>query len=106
MSEEEVAQVREAATAADMKVSGYFRMAALISARRISQLVSTSAARQLTWEVHKAGVNLNQLAKWANSYKEAASAEIVAAHISAVHVALQNLLVVANPGAAQEVDEL
>ena len=72
----------------------------------LSDLVRRSVGRVRTWtvahaelerertrELARIGSNLNQIARWANTYREAADALEVIAHLAAIERALETLTV-------------
>ena len=72
----------------------------------LSDLVRRSVGRVRTWtvahrelerertrELARIGSNLNQIARWANTYREAADALEVVAHLAAIERALEALTV-------------
>ena len=53
----------------------------------------TELERERTRELARIGSNLNQIARWANTYREAADALEVVAHLAAIERALEALTV-------------
>ena len=53
----------------------------------------TELERERTRELERIGSNLNQIARWANTYREAADALEVVAHLAAIERALEALTV-------------
>ncbi len=53
----------------------------------------TELERERTRELARIGSNLNQIARWANTYREAADALEVVAHLAAIERALETLAV-------------
>ena len=53
----------------------------------------TELERERTRELARIGSNLNQIARWANTYREAADALEVVAHLTAIERALEALTV-------------
>ena len=53
----------------------------------------TDLERERTRELARIGSNLNQIARWANTYRETADALEVVAHLAAIERALETLTV-------------
>ena len=56
-------------------------------------IAHTELERERTRELARIGSNLNQIARWANTYREAADALEVVAHLAAIERALEALTV-------------
>lgn len=65
------------------------------SARTRNRRVNKADIRRLNIEVRKIGINLNQLARWANTHKGSAETSIVLARLLKLEAAIESLQSVA-----------
>ena len=90
-SEAERAAWHAKARAAGLSLSDLVRRS--VGRVRTWTVAHTKLERERTRELARIGSNLNQIARWANTYREAADALEVVAHLAAIERALEALTV-------------
>ena len=90
-SEAERAAWHAKARAAGLSLSDLVRRS--VGRVRTWTVAHTELERERTRELARIGSNLNQIARWANTYREAADALEVVAHLAAIERALEALTV-------------
>ena len=90
-SEAERAAWHAKARAAGLSLSDLVRRS--VGRVRTWTVAHTELERARTRELARIGSNLNQIARWANTYREAADALEVVAHLAAIERALETLTV-------------
>ena len=88
-SQAERAEWHAKAAGAGLSLSDLLRR----SIGRVRAWMAAHAERERTRELARIGSNLNQIARWANTYKENAAAVEVAAHLVAIERELDSLAV-------------
>ena len=89
VSAAELAEWRGKAHAAGVPLSELLRRA--MARTRTWTAAAAAVERERTRELARIGNNLNQLARWANTYKQGADAVAVVAQLSAIERALDAL---------------
>ena len=89
VSAAELAEWRGKAHAAGVSLSELLRRA--MARTRTWTAAAAAVERERTRELAQIGNNLNQLARWANTYKQGADAVAVVAQLSAIERALDAL---------------
>lgn len=87
---EEKVALREKANLSGMSLSKFIRQAA--DNKTIVSIEDTEAINRLANEVNRIGVNLNQIAKWVNTYGSEVDVEEVTIHLEAISEALNNVV--------------
>ena len=90
-SDAERAEWHAKARAAGLSLSDLVRRS--VGRVRTWTVAHTELERERTRELARIGSNLNQIARWANTYREAADALEVVAHLAAIERALETLTV-------------
>ena len=90
-SDAERAAWQAKARAAGLSLSDLVRRS--VGRVRTWTVAHTELERERTRELARIGSNLNQIARWANTYREAADAMEVVAHLAAIERALETLTV-------------
>ena len=91
VSEAELAEWRAKAAAAGVPLSELLRRA--MARTRTWTAAAAEVERERTRELARIGSNLNQIARWANTYKENAEAVEIVAHLVAIERDLGTLAV-------------
>ena len=86
VSAAELAEWRRKARAAGVSLSELLRRA--MARTRTWTAAAAAVERERTRELARIGNNLNQIARWANTYKQGADAVAVVAQLSAIERAL------------------
>lgn len=90
LSEKEKATLQEKADEAGMPMARYIR-SSIISVRDRNRSKIKSNVNSLALEVRRVGINLNQLAKWANTYKSTADTLTVIGQLREIEAAISRL---------------
>ena len=97
VSPAELADWRAKAAAAGLSLSALLRQA--MARTRTWTAPATEVERERTRELARIGANLNQIARWANTFKANAEAVEIVAHLVAIDRALAALAPVGSPDA-------
>lgn len=74
-----------------LTVSKYIRQKLSLNPIKIPHLKETQAYKERTNQIARIGNNLNQIAKWVNTYKAHTDATKICSHLMAIEIYLQEL---------------
>ncbi len=83
--------LEQKASEAGVSMSEFLRSSSLYPVRRRNRQKIKADINKLAIEVRRIGVNLNQLAKWANTYKSSADNLIVLSRLMEIESAIKKL---------------
>ena len=92
VSEEDYKRLHEVAKTYKVKQAEFLRQLTVLGLDAVENSLRLKLIRGLIKEVNRVGVNLNQIARWVNTYKDRADAQEVLAKLDEIERYLQALL--------------
>jgi len=92
VSEEDYQRFQEVVKNYKVKQAEFLRQLTLLGLDKAENSLRLKLLKELIKEVHRIGVNLNQIARWVNTYKDKADAKVVLDRLSEIDKDLKALL--------------
>jgi len=92
ISEEDYQRFQEVVKNYKVKQAEFLRQLTLLGLDSVENSLRLKLLKELIKEVHRIGVNLNQIARWVNTYKDKADARVVLDRLSEIDKDLKTLL--------------